>query len=415
MSGCGAEKGLISIDEALSLIQTVPKALSTESLPLAECLNRYLAQAVYSAVNLPSFSQSAVDGYAIHSSLENTQDVIFEVIGEIKAGSESNHQLADGQAIRIFTGGKVPNGTTHVARQEIVKLEADQKIRLLETIKSQADIRFTGEEVQQGQQLADIGQKINIGALAALSMAGIQTIEVFRSPKVAVVITGDEVAETPADLQAGKVFDANGPLLKAWFKDYGIEVEILHIADEAEQVTQCFERLKQQYDLIISTGGVSVGDYDFVRPCAFETGFKQIFWKVKQKPGKPLFFAEFTESSQDVDSNGYCYLLGLPGNPAAVYVSMQIYGKALLDALQNQRQPLQWFSAILTHELKSDARERFLRMHAYFEQGQLKLQSLAKQQSHMLSNLMHANCLVRIPANIKLDAGQEVSGIFISN
>jgi molybdopterin molybdotransferase len=415
MSGCGAEKGLISIDEALSLIQTMPKALSTESLTLAECLNLYLAKEVYSAVNLPSFSQSAVDGYAIHSSLENMQDTIFTVIGEIKAGSESKHQLADGQAIRIFTGGKVPDGTTHVARQEIVKLEADQKIRLLENIKPQADIRFTGEEVQQGQQLADIEQKINIGALAALSMAGIQTIEVFRSPKVAVVITGDEVAESPEDLQAGKVFDANGPLLKAWFKDYGIEVEILHIADEAEQVTQCFERLKQQYDLIISTGGVSVGDYDFVRPCAFETGFKQIFWKVKQKPGKPLFFAEFTESSQDVDSNGYCYLLGLPGNPAAVYVSMQIYGKALLDALQNQRQPLQWFSAILTHELKSDARERFLRMHAYFEQGQLKLQSLAKQQSHMLSNLMHANCLVRIPANIKLDAGQEVSGIFISN
>ena len=415
MSGCGAEKGLISIDEALSLIQTMPKALSTESLTLAECLNRYLAKEVYSAVNLPSFSQSAVDGYAIHSSLENMQDTIFEVVGEIKAGSESNHQLADGQAIRIFTGGKVPDGTTHVARQEIVKLEADQKIRLLENIKPQADIRFTGEEVQQGQQLADIGQKINIGALAALSMAGIQTIDVFRSPKVAVVITGDEVAESPEDLQVGKVFDANGPLLKAWFNDYGIEVEILHIADEAEQVTQCFERLKQQYDLIITSGGVSVGDYDFVRPCAFETGFKQIFWKVKQKPGKPLFFAEYTESIQDVHSDRHCYLLGLPGNPAAVYVSMQIYGKALLDALQNQRQPLQWFSAILMHELNSDARERFLRMHAYFEQGQLKLQSLAKQQSHMLSNLMHANSLVRIPANIKLDAGQEVSGIFISN
>ena len=139
MSGCGAEKGLISIDEALSLIQTMPKALSTESLTLAECLNRYLAKEVYSAVNLPSFSQSAVDGYAIHSSLENMQDTIFTVIGEIKAGSESKHQLADGQAIRIFTGGKVPDGTTHVARQEIAKLEADQKIRLLDTRHHQLD------------------------------------------------------------------------------------------------------------------------------------------------------------------------------------------------------------------------------------------------------------------------------------
>ncbi|MCU4580033.1 molybdopterin molybdotransferase MoeA [Acinetobacter gyllenbergii] len=409
MSGCGAEKGLISIDEALALVQTQPKALKVETLPLADGLNRYLAKAINSNVDLPSFSQSAVDGYALNSSVENLQGTLYDVIGEIKAGSESEHQLKDGQAIRIFTGGKTPEGTTHVARQEIVAVEANQTIRLTEHISAQADIRFVGEEVQRGQQLADIGQRINIGALAALSMAGVQSIDVFQAPKVAVVITGDEVAETPEDLQAGKVFDANGPLLKAWLQDYGIDAEILHIADTAAEVTQCFERLKQQYDLIITTGGVSVGDYDFVRPCAFEIGFEQIFWKVKQKPGKPLFFAEYTQQAQS------CYLLGLPGNPAAVYVCMQVYGKALLDALQNQRQPLQWLSGVLTHDLKSDARERFLRMQAYFDQGQLKFQSLAKQQSHMLSNLMQANSLVRIPANTKLEAGQILAGLFIHN
>ncbi|EPF87936.1 molybdopterin molybdenumtransferase MoeA [Acinetobacter gyllenbergii] len=409
MSGCGAEKGLITIDEALALVQTQPKALKVETLPLTDGLNRYLAKAINSNVDLPSFSQSAVDGYALNSSVENLQGTLYDVIGEIKAGSESEHQLKDGQAIRIFTGGKTPEGTTHVARQEIVAVEANQTIRLTEHISAKADIRFVGEEVQRGQQLADIGQRINIGALAALSMAGVQSIDVFQAPKVAVVITGDEVAETPEDLQAGKVFDANGPLLKAWLQDYGIDAEILHIADTAAEVTQCFERLKQQYDLIITTGGVSVGDYDFVRPCAFETGFEQIFWKVKQKPGKPLFFAEYTQQAQS------CYLLGLPGNPAAVYVCMQVYGKALLDALQNQRQPLQWLSGVLTHDLKSDARERFLRMQAYFDQGQLKFQSLAKQQSHMLSNLMQANSLVRIPANTQLEAGQLLSGLFIHN
>ncbi|EOR07468.1 molybdopterin molybdotransferase MoeA [Acinetobacter genomosp. 15BJ] len=409
MSGCGAEKGLISIDEALALVQTQAKVLKVETLPLADGLNRYLAKAINSNVDLPSFSQSAVDGYALNCSVENLQDTVYDVIGEIKAGSESEHQLKNGQAIRIFTGGKTPEGTTHVARQEIVAVEANQTIRLTEHISAQADIRFVGEEVQRGQQLADVGQRVNIGALAALSMAGVQRIEVFQAPKVVVVITGDEVAETPEDLQAGKVFDANGPLLKAWLQDYGIDAEILYIADQAAEVTQCFERLKQQYDLIITTGGVSVGDYDFVRPCAFETGFEQIFWKVKQKPGKPLFFAEYTQQDH------CCYLLGLPGNPAAVYVCMQVYGKALLDALQNQRQPLQWLSGVLTHDLKSDARERFLRMQAYFDQGQLKFQSLAKQQSHMLSNLMQANSLVRIPANTKLESGQLLSGLFIHN
>lgn len=408
MSGCGAEKGLISIDDALALIQSTPSALTVEQLPLTECLNRYLAQDVYSGVDLPTFSQSAVDGYAICSSSENLQDSVFEVIGEIKAGSELDHQLLQGQAIRIFTGGKVPTGTTHVARQEIVKIESNNKIRLVEHIQQQADIRFAGEEIQLGQKIAECGQKINIGALAALSMIGVRSIAVYRLPKVAVLVTGDEVAETPEDLKAGKVFDANGPLLKAWFEDYGIEVNILHIADESQRVTQCFNQLKQQYDVIITTGGVSVGDYDFVRPCSFEAGFEQIFWKVKQKPGKPLFFAQYIEDEHR------CFLLGLPGNPAAVYVCMQIYGKVLLDALQNQDQSINWFSGTLTHELKSDARERFLRMQAYYEHGQLKLKSLAKQQSHMLSNLMQANCLVRVPANTKLEIGQELTGVFIT-
>ncbi len=408
MSGCGAEKGLISIDEALALIQSTPSALTAEQLPLTECLNRYLAQDVYSEVDLPTFSQSAVDGYAICLSSENLQESVFEVIGEIKAGSELDHQLLQGQAIRIFTGGKIPTGTTHVARQEIVKIESNNKIRLVEHIQQQADIRFAGEEIQLGQKIAECGQKINIGALAALSMIGVRSIAVYRLPKVAVLVTGDEVAETPEDLKAGKVFDANGPLLKAWFEDYGIEINILHIADESQRVTQCFNQLKQQYDVIITTGGVSVGDYDFVRPCSFEAGFEQIFWKVKQKPGKPLFFAQYIEDEHR------CFLLGLPGNPAAVYVCMQIYGKVLLDALQNQDQSINWFSGTLTHELKSDARERFLRMQAYYEHGQLKLKSLAKQQSHMLSNLMQANCLVRVPASIKLDIGQELTGVFIA-
>ncbi|MFE1653331.1 molybdopterin molybdotransferase MoeA, partial [Acinetobacter baumannii] len=278
-------------------------------------------------------------------------------------------------------------------------------------IRPQADIRFTGEEIQQGQLLAQVGQFLNIGSLAALSMAGVQTLEVYRAPKVAVLITGDEVAQTAEDLIDGKVFDANGPLLKAWFEDYGLDIELIHVADEAEQVTHYFNQLKDSHDVVITTGGVSVGDYDFVRPCAFEVGFEQIFWKVKQKPGKPLFFAEYHNSQ----TRHSCYLLGLPGNPAAVYVAMQVYGKSLLDALQGNRQGPEWFTAILEHDLKEDARERFLRMYAYFDAGQLKVKSLAKQQSHMLSNLMQANSLVRIPANTKLASGTVLKGLFISN
>lgn len=411
MSGCGTERGLISVDEALELIVKQPKKLGSINQVLQNSLSRYLAKEIYSEINLPSFSQSAVDGYALCSHAENLQQQKFQVTGEIRAGSESHDVLNEGQAIRIFTGGKIPEGTTHVARQEIVSVLSTQEICLTEHIRPQADIRFTGEEVQKEQLLAQTGQFLNIGSLAALSMAGVQTVEVFRAPKVAVLVTGDEVAETAEDLVDGKIFDANGPLLKAWFEDYGLDVELIHVADEAEQVTHYFNQLKDSHDVIITTGGVSVGDYDFVRPCAFEVGFEQIFWKVKQKPGKPLFFAEYSNPETD----HCCYLLGLPGNPAAVYVSMQVYGKALLDTLQGNQAGPEWFSAILDHDLKEDARERFLRMYAYFENGQLKIKSLAKQQSHMLSNLMQANCLVRIPAGVKLEAGNILKGVFISN
>ncbi|MCU4361432.1 MULTISPECIES: molybdopterin molybdotransferase MoeA [Acinetobacter] len=411
MSGCGAERGLISVDEALELISNRPKKLGSIQQLLQNSLSRYLAKEIYSEVNLPSFSQSAVDGYALCCHAEDLNNQKFQVTGEIRTGSESHDILSEGQAIRIFTGGKIPEGTTHVARQEIVSVVLPQEICLTENIRPQADIRFTGEEIQQGQLLAQVGQFLNIGSLAALSMAGVQTVEVYRAPKVAVLITGDEVAETAEDLAEGKIFDANGPLLKAWFEDYGLQVEIIHVADEAAQVTQYFDQLKDNHDVVITTGGVSVGDYDFVRPCAFEVGFEQIFWKVKQKPGKPLFFAEYSQP----ETNHNCYLLGLPGNPAAVYVSMQIYGKALLDTLQGNLAGPEWFSAILDHDLKEDARERFLRMHAYFDNGQLKVKSLAKQQSHMLSNLIQANCLVRIPASVKLEAGHILKGVFISN
>lgn len=407
MSGCGHESGLISVDNAIQSILTTPKQLATESISLKNSLSRFLAASVYSPVNLPNFDQSAVDGYALCTTQTDAQFQSFKLIGEIRAGEESNLHLSEGQAIRIFTGSKIPEGTTTIARQEIVQLLADQYIQITQYLVASTDIRRKGEEVVEGQPLAESGQYINVGSLAALSMAGVDTVTVYKQPKVAVVITGDEVSQTQNSLSSVQVFDANGPLLNAWFQQAGIPVEVIHVADQAAAVTALFERLKTEFDVIITTGGVSVGDYDFVRPCSFEVGFDQVFWKVKQKPGKPLYFAKY----EGVEH--CCYLLGLPGNPAAVYVCMQVYGKLLLDALQDQRQSHTWFKANMTHDLKADTRERFLRMVATFNQSTLEVSALNKQQSHMLSNLMQTNCLVRIPAATAITAGQLVEGLLI--
>ncbi|WP_151980658.1 molybdopterin molybdotransferase MoeA [Acinetobacter guerrae] len=407
MSACGYEHGLISIDEAIQYILSTPKTLATEFILVKNSLSRYLSEAVYSPVNLPSFDQSAVDGYALCSQQTDSKDQIFQMIGEVRAGEESHLALSEGQAIRIFTGGKIPDGTSTVARQEIVKIMDNQNIQIVENLNIGVDIRREGEEVKYGQCLANVGQYMNIGSLAALSMAGVQRVSVYKQPKVAVMVTGDEVAQSQNSLSNAQVFDANGPLLENWLKQYGIDAHVIHVEDQASVVTALFEGLKSEYDVIITTGGVSVGDYDFVRPCSFDVGFQQVFWKVKQKPGKPLYFAKYEKQQKN------CYLLGLPGNPAAVYVCMQVYGKLLLDALQNKREQKSGFKAKITHDLKADHRERFLRMVATFNQSTLEVSALAKQQSHMLSNLMLTDCLVRIPASKQINAGELVDGLFI--
>ncbi len=407
-SRCGTEHGLISVDQALDRILQHVQPLDTEKLELQNALNRYLAENIYSSINLPLFSQSAVDGYAICAKKVIEPESEFQLIGKIRAGQQVEVQLQAEQAVRIFTGAKIPSGTTTVARQEIVQVINSSRIKIIENLKANIDIRDVGEEIVAGQLLANEGQQLSVGVIASLSMAGINTVEVFQYPKVAIVISGDEVAESVEDFAAGKIFDANGPLIKAWFQQAGQQVEIFHIADTKEAVQALIQKLSSSYDLILTTGGVSVGDYDFIRPVALESGFEQIFWKVKQKPGKPIFFAYLQRNDKST-----CYLLGLPGNPAAVYVGMQVYTSTLLNVLQGQKNQPSWFNAVLSHDLKMDARERFLRMYASFDDSVLTVKSLSRQQSHMLSNLMQANCLVRVPAERNLSQGDMVQGLFI--
>jgi molybdopterin molybdotransferase len=183
---------------------------------------------------------------------------------------------------------------------------------------------------------------------------------------------------------------------------------MFYAIDSADAVSQLLQQLQNHYDVIISTGGVSVGDYDFIRPISAAVGFEHIFWKVKQKPGKPLLFGRHQRAD-----NTCCYLLGLPGNPAAVYVGLHIYATTLLACLQGKAQYPAYFSAVLAEGMKTDTRARFLRMQGVFEQGVLTVRTLPKQQSHMLSNLMQANCLIMIPHDVLPQAGDIVQGIFI--
>lgn len=416
VTDCGSEPGLISIDTAMALLSTSVTPLAVERIPVAQACQRTLASDTFAAVDLPAFSQSAVDGYALRINGSAPAGSRFTLSGEIRAGQVVDRVLQPQHAVRIFTGGKIPPGTTTVARQEIVQRVSSSGIELLAALEPHRDIRDAGEECRKGSLLAQAGQYLNAGAIAALAMAGVSQVAVYRLPRVALLITGDEVSsrgQTAASVDDGKIHDANGPLLSAWFQQRGIACERFYVEDCMDTVAQTLAQLKANYDLVISTGGVSVGDYDFIRAAAKTSGFEQVFWKVDQKPGKPLFFArcianETVGKETGGNEQNNCYLLGLPGNPAAVYVTMQVYGKILLNALQGVSNLPQWFPARLQAPIKADKRERLLRMVYTFVNGEIVVSNPGNQQSHMLGNLFQTNCLVRIPADESLSAGMRV-------
>lgn len=408
-SGCSHE-GLISLDLALQHYLQV-EALPIIRLPLIQALRHVLAADVTSAVSLPLFTQSAVDGYALRQQDVDAGIREFELIGEIRAGIEQSFELQQGQALRIFTGGKLPHSADTVARQEIVSRQQN-RISLNNTISLGADIRYQGEELQQGTLLAEKGQQLTVGLIAALSMAGVKQVQVYKSPKIAVLITGDEVSQTQQLDNQAQVFDANSPLISSWLQQHGYHsVVIQHVIDDEQILKRALEQSLQHFDVVLTTGGVSVGDYDLIRPVSLALGAQEIFWQVAQKPGKPLYFASY----QQLGSKHRSYLLGLPGNPAAVLIGLYVHVHSLLNCLQQQQHPLpQWQTGVLQQSLKTDSREQLLRMQVSSNSlGQLLLSPLNKQQSHMLSNMAKANALVRVPAGLSTKSGDPLTFVYI--
>lgn len=322
--------GLITLDQALehySAVQTLPVV----TLPLVQAHRHVLAADVLSTVALPLFTQSAVDGYALRSEDLQAGITRFELVGEIRAGIEEHIEIQAGQTVRIFTGGKLPNSADTVARQEIITRSHDQAT-LTQALDKGADIRYQGEELSIGTTLAQQGQRLGSGLIAALSMAGVPHVEVYRQPKIAVLITGDEV-NTQLDNDS-QVFDANAPMIRTWLKEHDFaEAHLEHVIDDEKILTQALSNAMNHYDVVITTGGVSVGDYDLIRPVSMAVGATEIFWQVAQKPGKPLYFAEYQTDHH------HSYLIGLPGNPAAVLTCLAVHVSTLLAALQGVTSP----------------------------------------------------------------------------
>ncbi|HXG29313.1 MAG TPA: molybdopterin molybdotransferase MoeA [Nevskiales bacterium] len=371
--------------------------LPVESIATEQALNRCLAEAPLAAIDLPSFTQSAVDGYALLSFetqwASPTHPVQLRVIGEIAAGPwrEDPPPLAGHMAYRILTGGRIPRGVDTVVAQEQAQVEGDS-IRLEAPVPEKRNIRYAGEELKRGDALAAAGQRISPGMLAALMAAGTHTIKAYRRPRVSVLVTGDEVVAAGQLPSEGQVHDANGPLIRSWMQALGYPPpQVSYIKDVRTEVESALCTALDQSDLVITTGGVSVGDRDYLPQAAAACGVRQVFWKVAQKPGKPLYYG----------LRGQTPLLALPGNPAAVLVGLVIHARRVLDCLEGVATPGPRMSAgRLLQPVKADPlRDRLLRMNLSINtEGQVQLEPLPKQDSHMLSNLATAMALVMLPA-----------------
>lgn len=391
---------MISTDEAISLIDKNTLRLGLVSSSLHESLGRVLAVSPSAEIDLPPFDQSAMDGYALKLGTGDT----FTVIGEIKAGDDpSAIVLEENEAIKIFTGAVCPKSADIVCRIEDIK-ENGKTISILKMPKRGANIRLRGEQIASGDKSLPEGLIINPAAIGFLANLGIDRVEIHQPPKINIISTGNEliVPGSKQQLSPGEIFESNGIMLKAALEDQGYPpVELLHLKDSYDTVFKGISNALEQSDVLILSGGISMGDYDFVEQALLENGVKQIFYKINQKPGKPLFFG----------TKGDKLIFALPGNPAAALTCFYIYVLPALNKLAGKGfVQLDRKKAISKDNLiKENAREQFLK--ASYKNNEVSI--LEGQSSAMLMTFSTANALLYVPTNTSIHRGDEVEVITI--
>ena len=390
---------MITVEEALDLVnKNIVPTNKEETKPVSKALNQTLSEDVHSPINMPPFRQSAMDGYAVnlHDKLQ------YKLIGEVKAGDGHNPVLNKGEAVRIFTGAAVPDSANAVVIQEKVE-RIDDRINVENQIPLQDNIRPLGEQVKQDDIALKKGTKLNPAAIGFLTSLGITEVTVYSKPSIAIIVTGNELIEAGQPLSRGKIYESNSDLLQNALKDlYFINVSIYKVEDDYSKTRNMLEKVISENDIILISGGISVGDYDFVGKALNEIGVEQIFYKVKQKPGKPLFFGKKEER----------VIFALPGNPASALTCFYIYVNSALQKMSgNVLYSLTKIKSKSTvNYIKKGDRAQFLK--AQYKHGQVTI--LEGQSSAMLQTYALSNCLAYIPADsFEINKNDDVEVIFL--
>lgn len=394
--------------------------VKTITVGLLEAQNHILAQDIAASFDIPRQNLSAMDGFAIAMGSYLDHDSQLEIIGESGAGKPFNGRLRPNQGVRIFTGAVVPNDCDTVVMQEDTNLSDIQHsldnsqayhIRLTQTAKVGANIRSQGEEVQAGETVLTIGKRLNPTDISLLANLGMDSVQVFQPLTVGIIATGDELVEVGQPLATlAQIYNSNTPTLKALLKQLPIAIQDYGIVpDNLETTRRTVQQAIAECDVLISTAGVSVGDYDFLTQVIQALG-KIHHYKVAMKPGKPFIFGEFEQDKKTV------MYFGLPGNPLSTVVCCLNFVKPALWQLSGVIQsdipkPLQLF-AKTTHDINKRAgRQDYQRaIFCQNEDGSFSVTPLSAQDSHRVKQLSHANCLLVLPQdNAGVKAGEIVT------
>jgi molybdopterin molybdotransferase len=402
---------MLSEEEALARILAFCAPLPAVEVPLLEALGARLSRGVWALVPLPGFDNSSMDGYAVRAG-DVELGKPLQVVAEQAAGRDEGHHLGAGEAIRIFTGAPVPAGADAVIMQEDVELGPLDSSRASscdvilpkDTVVVGENVRRVGSDLCTGQCLAKAGEMVRPGLVGLLASQGLTTVAVHGWPRVAVLSTGDELVAPGTSLLPGQLYNSNGPMLAALLVALGIpvnRVEMRHCEDSLDATVTAMRELTSKSDVVLVSGGVSVGDRDYVKPALAALGMPPELWRVRVKPGKPFLFAKRDASA---DAPG-CRVFGLPGNPVSAFVTYQLFVRpALLRLLGAGLEDC----LLPTAEVRvaSDLRNSGDRPH--YLRGRViagEFRVVGAQQSHALFGLSQSDALLRLGEEEEVAAG----------
>jgi len=393
---------LISIAEAQRLVLERVKPLEAERVPIERAAGRVLAEPAGAVVDLPPFASSAMDGFALRSADTAGAPVTLPVVARIAAGTPAGRPLGAGEAMAIATGGAVPEGADAVVPLEHVE-EGHDGLSVREPVTAGANVRDRGGDVRAGDEVLGAGIVLGPGQVGALGAAGVFEVRAAKRPRVGILVTGDELRQPGEPLGAGQIYESNGLLLATALQLAGaVPAHLGVVADDEEEHRRTMERALLGFDMLVTTGGASVGPHDLVRKVQAELRVEEVFWGVAMKPGKPVAFGVRRDH----------LVFNLPGNPVSVLATFEVLVRPAVNALLGLPDPLPAFRrGNLGSAVRRNAeRDELVRAAVRHEGDDVVLEPLPGQESHMIVRAGRASALVMVEAGSgELAAGSPVT------